>query len=93
LRFYFATVASCLLPLVLGARHHVLLEATFCHQKAASKPLKDAFYASLFSEIKQLSRSDQAQAAMILEFGDSYVSEPMLSRQSDAPTTALRPLC
>jgi hypothetical protein len=38
----------------------VSLEATFCDQKAGSKPLKDAFYASLFSEIKQLPGSDPA---------------------------------
>jgi hypothetical protein len=42
------------------ARHRVSLEPTFCHQKAASKPLKDAFYAILVRKIKNFPRSDPA---------------------------------
>jgi hypothetical protein len=44
--------------IAVGAWHHVSLEATFCHKKAASKPSKDAFYAILIRESKKLRRSE-----------------------------------
>ena len=69
----FLTVGCCLVPhaylmvpdvarqeVAVGARHRVSLEATFCHQKAASKPIKHAFYAILVREIKNLRQSDPA---------------------------------
>jgi hypothetical protein len=43
---------------VFVARHRVSLEARFQCQKAASKLLNDAFYATLLCEINQLRRSD-----------------------------------
>jgi hypothetical protein len=50
---------------MVSRRHRVSLEAHFHRQKAASKPLKDAFYVMFGCEIKKLpwSDPDQPQAA------------------------------
>jgi hypothetical protein len=49
--------------MAVSALHHVSLEATFCDQKAASKPSRDAFYAILVREIKKLCRSDPRRSS------------------------------
>jgi hypothetical protein len=52
--------------IAVSARHPLFLEAHFRRQKAASKPLKDAFYATFICKINKFPWSDPELVSMSL---------------------------